>query len=146
VSERVLAEPVALGDGSADAIYLGDEIIGRSDRTTGRPGGSSRHVVRLGFGNSRCDMSSSGQIRSGPGRSTAESAEDSIRVVLMLKGELAESDTLSDGSTDAIYLEDQIISGSGRAMGHPDWHGHHVEVLRFGNPRSDESLGGSDQI
>ena len=104
VSERILAEPDALGNGSADSIYLGDKIVSRSGRAMGRPGRSNRHVVCLGFGNSRCDGSQGGQIGSGPGRSTAESVEDSVRVVLMAKSEIAELDALSDGSTDTIYL------------------------------------------
>ena len=36
----------------------------------------------------------------------------------MVKREFAELDALSDGSTDAIYLEDQIISRFGRVMDH----------------------------
>jgi hypothetical protein len=36
-SKRVLAEMDALGDGSADLIYLGGKIVNRSDRVTGRP-------------------------------------------------------------------------------------------------------------
>ena len=106
VSERVLTEPDALGDGSVDSIYLRDKIVSKSDRTTGRPGRSKHRVVRLGFGNSRRGRSRSGQIGSGLGRSTAESAEDSVRAVLMMKREFAELDALSDGSTDAIYLEE----------------------------------------
>ena len=39
VSEHVLAEPDALGDGSADSIYLRDKIVSRCSRTTDRPGG-----------------------------------------------------------------------------------------------------------
>ena len=102
----MLADLDALGNGSADSIYLGDKIISSSGRATGRPGRSDRHVVRLRFGNSRCDGSRSGQIRSGPSRSAAESAEDSVRIVSVVKREFAELDALSDGSTDAIYLED----------------------------------------
>ena len=141
VSKRILAEPDALGDGSADSIYLGDKIVNISGSVTGCPGRSNRHVVRLGFGNSRCDGSRGGQIGSGPGRSAAESAEDSVRVVLMMKREFAELDALSDGSTDVIYLEDQIVSRFGRAMGRPDWCGRHVEVLGFGNLRGSRCLG-----
>ena len=100
--------------GSADSIYLGDKIVSRSGRATGRPGRSNHHVVHLGFENSRCDGSRGDQIGSGPGRSAAESAEDSVRVVLMMKREFAELDALSDGSTDVIYLEDQIVSRFGR--------------------------------
>ena len=102
----ILTKLDTLGDGSADSIYLGDKIVSRSDRATGHLGRSNRHVVRLGFGNSRCDGSRGGQIGSGPGRSVAESAEDSVRVVLMMKSEFAELDALSDGSTNAIDLED----------------------------------------
>jgi hypothetical protein len=139
--ECVLAESNALGDGSANSIYLGDKIVSRSGRATGHLGSSNRHVVRLEFRNSRCDESRGGQIGYGPGRSVAESAEYSVRVVLMMKHEFAELDALSDGSTDVIYLEDHIVSRFGRAMGHNGWHGHHVEVLGFGNLRGDEGLG-----
>ena len=59
-----------------------------------------------------------------------------------MKRKFVELDALSDGSTDAIYLEDQIISRFGRAMDHPSWRGRHVEVLGFGNPRGDGNLGG----
>ena len=95
----------------------------------GRPGGSGRHVVRLGFGNPRCDRSRSDQIGSSPGRSAAEFMENTVGVVSVVKCELVESDALSDGSIDAIYLEDQIISRFGKATAHPGWRGRHVEVL-----------------
>ena len=142
MSEHILAEPNTLGNGSVDSIYLGDKIVSRSDRATGRPGRSDRHVVHLGFGNSRCDGSQSGQIGNSPGRSAAESAEDSVRIVSVVKREFAELDALNDGSTDAIYLEDQIDSRFGRATDHPGWRGRHVEALGFGNPRGDRCLGG----
>ena len=142
VLKRILAEPDALGDGSADSIYLVDKIVSRSGRTTGHPGMSNHHVVHLGFRNLRWDGSWSGQIGSGPGRSAAESAEDSVRVVLMMKREFAELNALSDGSTNAIYLEDHIVSRFGRATGHPGCRGRHVEVLGFGNPRGGRSLRG----
>jgi len=58
-----------------------------------------------------------------------------------MKREFAELDALSDGSTDAIYLEDQIVSRFGKVTGRPGWRGRHVEVLGFGNPRGDEDLG-----
>ena len=119
VSERVLAEPDALGNGSADSIYLRDKIASGCSGTTGRPGGSDHHVVRLGFGNSRRVRSQSGQIGSGPSRKAAEFAEYSVRVVLMMKREFAELDALSNVSTDAIYLEDHIVSRSSRGTGHP---------------------------
>ena len=105
VSERVLGEPDALGNGSADSIYLRDKIVGRSGWTTGRPGRSGRRVVRLGFGNPRRSRSRSDQIGSGPGGSAAEFTENMVRVVLVVKREFAESNTLGDGSTNAIYLE-----------------------------------------
>ena len=104
--KSLLAEPNALGDGFADSIYLRDKIVGRSGWTTGRPRRSGRHVVHLGFGNARCDGSRGGQIGSSPGRSAAESVWDSVRVVLVMKHEFADLDALSDGSTNAIYLED----------------------------------------
>ena len=140
--ECILAEPEALDNGSADSIYLRDKIASRCSRTTGRPGGSNRHVVRLGFGNPRCDRSRSDQIGSSPGRSTAEFTENAVRVVSMVKRKFTESNALSDGSTNVIYLEDQIISRIIRATGHPGWRGHHVEALGFGNPRGDRCLGG----
>jgi len=34
VPERILADPDALSDGSADSIYMGDKIVSRSGRTT----------------------------------------------------------------------------------------------------------------
>ena len=142
VSERVLAEPDALGNGSVDSIYLRDKIASGCSRTTGHPGGSKHHVVRLGFGNSRCAGSWGGQIGSSPGESAAESMEDSIRIVLVVKREFAELDALGDRSASAIYLEDQIASRFGRATDHAGWRGRHVEVLGFGNPRGDGSLGG----
>ena len=95
VPECVLAEPDALGNGSADSIYLRDEIVSRSGWTTGRPGRSERRVVRLGFGNPRRGRSRSDQIRSGLGRSAAEFTENTVRVVSVVKREFAESDTLS---------------------------------------------------
>ena len=142
MSECILAEPDALGNGSANSIYLRDKIASMCNRTTGRPGGSNRRVVRLGFGNPRCRRSRSDQIRSGLGRSAAEFTENTVRVVSVVKREFAESDALSDGSADAIYLEDQIVSRFGRATGHPGWRGLHVKVLGFGNPRSGGCLGG----
>ena len=142
VSKRVLTELDALGDGSADLIYLEDKIVNRSDKARGRPRRSDRHVVHLGFGNSRCDGSWGDQIRSGPSGGAAESVEDSIRIISVVKREFAELDALGDRSTNVIYLEDQIISRSGRVTGHPGCHGRHVKVFGFGNPRGDGSLGG----
>ena len=60
----------------------------------------------------------------------------------MVKREFAELNALSDGSTDVIYLEDQIVSRFGRVTGHPGCRGRHVGVLGFGNLRGDEGLGG----
>ena len=60
---------------------------------------------------------------------------------MVVKREFAELDGLSDGSADAIYLEDQIVSRFGRATDHPGWRCGHIEVLGFGNPRGDGSLG-----
>ena len=48
-----------------------------------------------------------------------KSEGDPIRVVAVSECILAESDALGDGLADSIYLGDMIISGSGRAMGHP---------------------------
>ena len=106
VAKRKFAKLDALGDGSTDPIYLRDQIVNRFGRATGRPGRSDRHMVCLEFRNSRCDRSWGGQIGSGPGGGTTESAEDSVRIVLVLKREFAELDALGDGSTDAIYLEE----------------------------------------
>ena len=59
-----------------------------------------------------------------------------------MKREFAELNALSDGSTDVIYLEDQIVSILSRPTDHPGWRCCHVEVLGFGNPRGDKCLGG----
>ena len=138
----MLADLDALGNGSADSIYLRNKIVSRSVRVTGHPVGSDRHVVCHGLGNLRCDGSRGDQVGSGPGGGAAESVEDSIRIISVVKREFAELDALGDRSTNVIYLEDQIISRFGKAMGHPGWCGRHVEVLGFGNPRSDGSLAG----
>jgi len=106
VSKRVLAELDALGDGSTDSIYLGEKIINRSGKMTVRPGRSDRHTVGLGFRNSRCDRSLGGQIGSSPGGGVAESTENSVRIVSVVKRKFAELDALGDGSTNAIYLEE----------------------------------------
>ena len=99
-------------------------------------------MVSLEFKNSRCDRSWGGQIGSSPRGSTTESAKDSVRIVLVVKRVLAELDAFGDGSADSIYLLDQIVSRFSRVTVHPDWRGRHVEVLEFGNPRSDGSLAG----
>ena len=141
VVKREFAESDALGDGSADSIYLRDKIVGRSGWMTGHPGRGGHHVVRLGFGNPRRSRSRSDQIGFGPGGSAAEFTENTVRVVSVMKREFAESNALGDGSTNAIYLEDQIVSRFGRVTDHPGWRGGHVDVLGFGNPRGDGSLG-----
>jgi hypothetical protein len=99
-------------------------------------------ILTLGFGNSRRGRSRSGHIGSGPGRSAAEFTENTVRVVSVVKREFAELNALSDESTDAIYLEDQIVSRFGRATGHPGYRGRHIKVLGFGNLRSGGCLGG----
>ena len=48
----------------------------------------------------------------------------------MAKREFAKSNALGDRSTDAIYLEDQVVSRFVRATGHPGWHGRHVVGIR----------------
>ena len=68
--------------------------------------------------------------------------ENTVGVVSVVKRELVESDALSDGSIDAIYLEDQIISRFGKATDHPGWRGLHVEVLGFRNSKGGGCLGG----
>ena len=144
--KSVLAEPDALGDISANSIYLRDKIVGRSGWMTGHPGRGGRRVVRLGFGNPRRSRSRSDQIRSGPGGSAAEFTENTVRVVSVVKREFAELNALGDGSTNAIYLEDQIISRLIRATGHLGWRDRHVEALGFGNPRGGQVLGKLDRI
>jgi len=119
VQKSVLAEPDALGDGSADSIYLGDEIISRPIWMTGRPGRSGCRIVLLGFRNPKGSRSWGDQIGSGSSRCVAEFPENTVGVVAMAKCEFAESNALGDGSTDAIYLEDQVINIFIRAMGHP---------------------------
>jgi hypothetical protein len=104
VAKRVLAELDALGDGSADSIYLGEQIVGRSGKATGHPGRSDRHIGSLNFGNSRGDETWGGQIGSGPDGSAAEPAEDSVRIVSVAKRVFAELNALGDGSTNTIYL------------------------------------------
>ena len=96
---------------------------------TGRPESSDRSGVCLGFGNPERGRSRSDQIGSGPGRSVAEFTENTVGVVPMAKREFAESNALGDGSTDAIYLEDQVVSRFVRATGHPGWHGRHVVAV-----------------
>ena len=86
----------------------------------GRPGRSDCGRVRLEFGNPERGRSRSDQIRSGPGGSVAEFTENMVGVVPMAKREFAESNALDDGSTDAIYLEDQVVSRFVRATGHPN--------------------------
>ena len=142
VSERVLAEPDALSDGSADSIYLKDKIVGRSGWMTGCPGRGDRCVVCLGFGNPRRNGSRSDQIGSGPSRSVAEFTENTVRVIPMMKRKFIESNALGDRSTDAIYLEDQVVSRFVRATGHPGWRGRHIVALGFGNLRGRGCLGG----
>ena len=60
-----------LGDGSADAIYLGEEIINRDGRTAGHPGATDRHISNVEFRNPTCDEAMGGQIGSDPGRGAA---------------------------------------------------------------------------
>ena len=138
----MLAKLDALGDGSTDSIYLGGKIVNKSDRTTGRPGRSDRHVVCLEFRNSRCDRSWGGKIGSGPGGGTAKSAEDSVRIVSVLKREFAELDALGDGSTDSIYLRDKIFSRSDGTTGRPGRSKRRVVRLGFGNSRRGRSRSG----
>ena len=52
-----------------------------------------------------------------------------VRVVSVVKREFAESNALGDGSTNAIYLEDHIVSRLIRLTGHPGWRGFHIEVI-----------------
>jgi hypothetical protein len=109
---------------------------------TGRPEGRGCHVVHLGFGNPRHSRSWGDRIGSGPCGSVAEFAENTVGVVPMAKLKFAELNALGDGSTDAIYLEDQVVSRFVRATGHPGGRGHHVVALRFGNPGGGRRLRG----
>ena len=108
----------------------------------GCPGRSDHGGVRLGFGNPERGRSRSYQIGSGPGGSAAEFTENTVRVVSVVKREFAESNALGDGSTDVIYLEDQVVSRFVRATGHPSWRGRHIVALGFRNPRGGRCFGG----
>jgi len=55
MAKHVLAELDALGDGSANSIYLGEQIVSRPGRVTGHPRRSGRHIGSLEFGNSGSD-------------------------------------------------------------------------------------------
>ena len=55
--KRKFVELDALGDTSANAIYLEDKIVSRFGRAADHPGWRSRHVKVLGFGNPRGDES-----------------------------------------------------------------------------------------
>ena len=103
VAKRGFTELAALGDGSASAIYLYEQIVSGSCRATGHPGKRSCHVGDIEFRNSRCDEAWGIQIGSGPGGGT-ESVEDSVWVVVVLERVFAELDAFGDRSTDAIYL------------------------------------------
>jgi len=50
MAEHVLAELDALGDGFANSIYLGEQIMSRPGRVTGHPGRSDHHIGSLKFG------------------------------------------------------------------------------------------------
>ena len=79
--KRVLAELDALGDGSADSIYLRDQIVSRSGRATGHPGRRGRHVEVLGFENPRGDRGLGGQIGSNPGEDVSPDDRGAISEV-----------------------------------------------------------------
>jgi len=55
VVKCVLVELDAFGDGSADSIYLGDQIVSRFNKATGHPGKHGHYVEVLRFGNLRGD-------------------------------------------------------------------------------------------
>ena len=99
-----LDELDALGDGSANAIYLGESIVSISGRAMGHPGKRGCHVSDIEFGNSRRDDAWGSQIGSGLGGGSTESVEDSVWVVAVIKRVFAELDAFGDRSTDAIYL------------------------------------------
>ena len=69
--KREFAELDALGDRSANAIYLEDQIVSRFGRATGHPGWRGRHIEVLRFGNLRGDGSLGGQIGSIPNEDVA---------------------------------------------------------------------------
>jgi len=104
MAKHIFAELDALGDGSTNSIYLGEQIVSRPGRVRGHLGRSGRHIGSLEFGNSGCDGTWGGQIGSSLDGSAAESTEDSIRVVSVVKCMFAKLNALGDGSTDAIYL------------------------------------------
>ena len=64
--KREFAELDALGDRSASAIYLEDQIASRFGRATDHAGWRGRHVEVLGFENLRGDEDLGGQIGSNP--------------------------------------------------------------------------------
>ena len=71
VEESVLAELDALGDGSADKIYMGEEIISRCCRATGLPIADGCRVSNVMFENPKRDGAWKGQIGSDPGGGAA---------------------------------------------------------------------------
>jgi len=71
VVKREFAELDALGDRSANAIYLEDQIASRFGRATDHAGWRGHHVEVLRFGNLRGDGSLGGQIGSIPNEDVA---------------------------------------------------------------------------
>jgi len=139
VAKCRFAKSDALSDRSADTIYLGKQIIGRFGKVTGHPG-KSCHVCDIEFGNSRRDKARGSQIGSGPG-SGAESVEDLVWVVAVLKRFFTKLGALDDGSTDTIYLGSKIVSRSVRAGDHPRRAYFHASGIEFGTSRATR-LGG----
>ena len=74
MTQHVLAELNALGDGSGNAIYPGDKIVVADNRATCRPGANDRRIVDVKFGNSTNDGTLGHQIGSDACRIAALSA------------------------------------------------------------------------
>ena len=107
---------------------------------TGHLEKSSHHIGGLKFGNSRHDEAWGSQIRSGPGGG-AESIEDLVWVVAVLKRFFTKLGALDDGSTDTIYLGSKIVSRSVRVGDHSRRAYFHASGIEFGNSRATR-LGG----
>ena len=108
---------------------------------TGHLEKSSHHIGGLKFGNSRHDEAWGSQIRSNPCGGAAESAEDSVWIVMVVKRVFAKLNALGDVSTSTIYLGEKIISYTGRATDHPGRSDGHIGGLGFKNQRHDVGWG-----
>ena len=77
-----------------------------SGRSMGHAGKRGCHIGDIEFGDSRRDEAWGSQIGSSPGGGGAKSVEDSVWVVAVVKRVFIELDALSDGSTNATYLNE----------------------------------------